>query len=272
MLGTGKIKIATANDDFEAILTDLFAIQDSSKFTANMRAKDVVAKKGGNRSAMSDARASEIAESEDALDFVREDISLPYIRRICAIISKFTSEFKRKCAVGFFMAQGTTMRYPEDFKLAVDTEDQVRNIENENLNTLISNFSDKLENDLLSAVQKLNNFLSNLPEPIAKAYSEKSYALFDPKTETGNIYKDIRRTYRDAGLELTDDVMESFREVVLAYREAKQAYTKPGIPRVGLYFGMDNGILLRTARDALQPIIDAIPTVIVTDIVENSED
>lgn len=268
MLGNGKVKMAKYTDDFESILTDFFSISNTSRQNAEFLAKEIVATKGSNRSAMSDARAMELADSEEVLDYINTDLSAPYIRKICAIISNFTSEFKRKCAVGFFMSQGTSIRYPEEFKLAVDTEDSVRNIENENLNQKISEFGDLLEKNLADAIKELDDFLKGLPEPIAKAYNEKSSALFDPRTETGNIYKDIRRTYSKAGLELDDDTFEGFKKVVLNYREANMAYSRPGYNRVCNFLLLDNGVFLKTARDALQPIINALPNKIITDIVD----
>lgn len=267
MLGDGKVKLAKYDDDPETILTDFFYISDTSRYTASLRARDILAKKGGNRSVMSDARYEEISASEDALSYINPDLSAPYIKRICGIISNFTSEFKRKCAVGFFMAQGTTLRYPEEFKLLIDTEDTVRNVENENLNNLISKFSDELEQNLAEGIANLDAFIKSLPEPIRKEYNEKSSALFDPGTETGNIYKDIRKTYARNNIELTDDVMEKFKEVVLKYREARIAYQKPGNTRVCNFLLLDNGVFLKTARDALQPIINALPGKVLTDVV-----
>ena len=269
MLGDGKVKLARYDDDPETILTNFFYIGDSSRYTASLRAKEVVARKGGNRSVMSDARYEELQSSEDALLYINPDLSEPYIKRICGIISNFTSEFKRKCAVGFFMAQGTTMRYPEEFRLLVDTEDTVRNVENENLNNLISKFNDELEQNLADRIQELDSFIKSFPEPIRKEYSEKSSALFDPQTETGNIYKDIRKTYARNGIELTDDVFEAFKEVVLSYREARIAFQKPGNSRVCNFLLLDNAVFLKTARDALQPIINALPGKVLTDVVND---
>ena len=267
MLGSGKIPLASYKDDPEKILTNLFLVSDTSKYTASLRAREIVAKKGGNRSVMSDARVEELKDSDDVLSYVNSDLPKPYITRICGIISNFTSAYKRKCAVGFFMSQGLTLRYPDDFKLSISTGDTERDIQNENINELIVKFNDEMEQKLFEAIQNLDKFIKSLPEPISKAYNEKSSALFDPQTDTGNIYKDIKRTYSKEGIELTDEVFQEFKETILKYREERIAYRRPGYTRVCNFLGVDSGAFLKTARDALQPIINALPNKILTDIV-----
>ena len=259
MLGTRKVKLSNYKDSAEQMMVNFFQITDSARYVAEKRAGEIFATKGANRYNLIDGRGEDVSLREDIGDYVNPDLSSPFVKQICRIISEFTSEFKRRCLVGFFMMNGTTMRFPEDFKLLTDTEDPQRNVENERLNDLIIKFNDLQDTKMKEAIDKLENYLKSLPAPIYQHYLERYEGFFSPENETGNIYRDYDRAYRSAGLPIVPEDKEEFKKVVLEYREERIRYAKPGPERVCAFLYLDKYQFKKTYTDALPPIISVIP-------------
>lgn len=268
MLGSGKVSLANYKQSLEEILVTMYRVKDNSQKVAEYNAREITATKGGNRYAMSSGRVDQILEEEDFLGKIKTDVSVPYIRQACDMISGFTSPYKRKAAVGFFMAQGTTIRYPEDFRLRTDTDDMVRNTDNENINNLISKFNDMIEKDLSDAQKKLDDFIDNMPKQIRDDYHVKYEGFFGLGNETGNIWRDIHREFNKYGITLTDEYFDEYKEIVLDYRQKCSTYNNPGYDIVADFFGIDKKSFVRSAQESLQPIVTFMPERFLTEVTD----
>lgn len=265
MIGTGKVKLATADMEPEAILTDFYSIMHSSRNIAKFYADKVLAKKGDGRKVISPGTTVDIAD-EGISDRIEADIPEKYLDRICEVISNFTSEFKRRCAIGFFMANGTTIRYP-GFKLKVDTDDTQKNVENEKLNELILGFNEREDSLLQEQIENLNEYIASLPAPIKQFFLTRYEGFYDLGNSVGNIKRSIQRAYKENGIPVTDEKVEEFMEVIRAYRAAKSRHNEPRATVVCDYLGISNESYKKYTAEALQPIISVAPERIVRDIV-----
>ena len=268
MLGSGKVSLANYSQSPEDILMTMYMVKDNSVNVARKRAEEITATKGGNRYAMSSGRAEQLAEEEDYLDKVNTDVSVSYIRQACDMISNFTSPYKRKAAVGFFMSQGTSLRYPDDFKLRIDTDDMVKNADNETINNQISQFNDMMEKNLSEAQKNLDDFIDGMPKPVRDDYRVKYEGFFGLGNETGNIWRDIRREFNKHGLTLTEEYFDEYYNVVSKYREQCVLYNKPGYDMVADFFGIDKKSFVRSAQESLQPIVTFMPERFLTEVTD----
>lgn len=266
MIGTGKVRLANPDMTPEDILTDFYRIQHSSSNVARFFTNKIFAKKGEGRQVISPGTATDIADNDNIVERINADIPERYLDQICDIISNFTSEFKRKCAVGFFMSNGTTIRYP-GFKLKVDTDDIQKNVENENINELILAFNEREDDRLGTAINDLNNYIDSFPAPIKQHFLERYDGFFDISNSVGNIRRDIWRTYKENNLPLTDEEVEDFMTVVLEYRKARSRHREPGAKVVCDYLGVSEESFWKYSREALQPIISVAPEKIVRDLI-----
>lgn len=265
MLGTRRVSLVTQDQDPYDVLVEVYQYSDSNKRTSVMRANQLFARAGANRQVVTPGGSTELAKRSDILDYV--DVSKPYISRICGIISRLTSPFKRKCTVGFFMANGTTLRYPDEFKLDVSSDDQVRNVENEEINKLIEGFKDQLYNNLYDANNKFNAYMeNNFPKDVQLELTTKTGDYW-VETTTGNVYRAVDKAFRSRGLPFSEQDKENFKEVFLNFRAAAKAMSEPSYDLVSKYLGIDKKTLYQTACDAIAPIIAAAPDKILKNLV-----
>ena len=266
MLGTRKVKLITKDKDPYEIMVDTYSIGNSNTYVARMRANQLFNRAGANRQVVTPGNSTEYSDRDDILENIA-DLSRPYVIQLCSIISKLTAPFKRKCAVGFFMANGTSLKYPEEFKLDINTDDPVRNVENEEINNLILGFKEKLYSDLNTAVVNFDAFIeNNFPKPVRDELLAKPGDYWVEST-TGNYYKAITKLYDSIGEVWTSEDKERFKEVLQPYREAVKRIQEPKIDLVCDYLCVDKQSLLRSARDAIGPIIAAIPDKLLKDLV-----
>ena len=268
--GTRKIPVAKQDDDPYSIVVDFFRIGNSSLNVARAKADEVFARKGANRYELSaETRAAMEDGNKDLLsDQISSDASLPFIRQICSSISLLTSEFKRECVVGFFMANGTTLRYPSDFKLRTDLDNVQRNMENDEINEKIDQFNAERSQELFSTIDLLNEFIDKkLPKSVSEHYKNIYDGFFDPSNSTGNIDRDIKKQ-RSANLDFTEELATEFKEIILKYREELILFKKPGHVKVADFLGYDRRIYLRTAQDALGDLLSSLPNKLVTNIID----
>ena len=258
MLGTGKVKLVDKDMDPYEIMASIYKIGNSNAFVARMRANQLFNRAGANRQVITPGNSEEFANREDILDNIAE-LSRPYVIQICSIISKLTSPFKRKCAVGFFMANGTSIRFPEEFKLDVDTDDPVRNVENEEINNLITGFKEKLYSELNKAVIDFDTFIDNNFPKVVKEELLAKPGDYWIETTTGNYYKAISKLYNSIGETWDSEEKERFKAVLQPYREAVKHVKEPKLDMVCDFLCIDKQTLLKTARDAIGPIIAAAP-------------
>lgn len=268
--GTRRIPVAKQEDDPYSIVVEFFRIGNSSLNVARAKADDVFARKGANRYELSaETRAAlEDGNKEILSDQISSDASLPFVRQICSSISLMTSEFKRQCVVGFFMANGTTLRYPSDFKLRTDLPNIQRNLENDEINEMIDKFNAEQSEKLFSTINEFNDFIDKkLPKNVSEHYKNIYDGFFDPSNSTGNIDRDIKKQ-QSANPDFTDELAKEFKEIILRYREELNLFKKPGHPRVADFLGYDRRIYLRTAQDALGDLLSSLPNKLVTNIID----
>lgn len=268
--GTRRIPVAKQEDDPYSIVVEFFRIGNSSLNVARAKADDVFARKGANRYELSaETRAALEDGNKDILsDQISSDASLPFVKQICSSISLMTSEFKRQCVVGFFMANGTTLRYPSDFKLRTDLPNIQRNLENDEINEMIDKFNAEQSEKLFSTINEFNEFIDKrLPKNVSEHYKNIYDGFFDPSNSTGNIDRDIKKQ-QSANLDFTDELAKEFKEIILRYREELLLFKKPGHPRVADFLGYDRRIYLRTAQDALGDLLSSLPNKLVTNIID----
>ena len=268
--GTRRIPVAKQEDDPYSIVVEFFRIGNSSLNVARAKADDVFARKGANRYELSaETRAAvEDGNKEILSDQISSDASLPFVKQICSSISLMTSEFKRQCVVGFFMANGTTLRYPSDFKLRTDLPNIQRNLENDEINEMIDKFNAEQSEKLFSTINEFNDFIDKkLPKNVSEHYKNIYDGFFDPSNSTGNIDRDIKKQ-QSANPDFTDELAKEFKEIILRYREELNLFKKPGHPRVADFLGYDRRIYLRTAQDALGDLLSSLPNKLVTNIID----
>lgn len=268
--GTRRIPVAKQEDDPYSIVVEFFRIGNSSLNVARAKADDVFARKGANRYELSaETRAAlEDGNKEILSDQISSDASLPFVKQICSSISLMTSEFKRQCVVGFFMANGTTLRYPSDFKLRTDLPNIQRNLENDEINEMIDKFNAEQSEKLFSTINEFNDFIDKkLPKNVSEHYKNIYDGFFDPANSTGNIDRDIKKQ-QSANPDFTDELAKEFKEIILRYREELNLFKKPGHPRVADFLGYDRRIYLRTAQDALGDLLSSLPNKLVTNIID----
>lgn len=268
--GTRRIPVAKQEDDPYSIVVEFFRIGNSSLNVARAKADDVFARKGANRYELSaETRAAlEDGNKEILSDQISSDASLPFVKQICSSISLMTSEFKRQCVVGFFMANGTTLRYPSDFKLRTDLPNIQRNLENDEINEMIDKFNAEQSEKLFSTINEFNDFIDKkLPKSVSEHYKNIYDGFFDPSNSTGNIDRDIKKQ-QSANPDFTDELAKEFKEIILRYREELNLFKKPGHPRVADFLGYDRRIYLRTAQDALGDLLSSLPNKLVTNIID----
>ena len=268
--GTRRIPVAKQEDDPYSIVVEFFRIGNSSLNVARAKADDVFARKGANRYELSaETRAAlEDGNKEILSDQISSDASLPFVKQICSSISLMTSEFKRQCVVGFFMANGTTLRYPSDFKLRTDLPNIQRNLENDEINEMIDKFNAEQSEKLFSTINEFNDFIDKkLPKNVGEHYKNIYDGFFDPSNSTGNIDRDIKKQ-QSANPDFTDELAKEFKEIILRYREEVNLFKKPGHPRVADFLGYDRRIYLRTAQDALGDLLSSLPNKLVTNIID----
>lgn len=265
MLGTKRVALVTSDQDPYEIIVNLYQFSDSNKRTAVMRANQLFARAGANRQVITPGGSTALAKRSDILDYV--DVSKPYITRVCGIISRLTSAFKRRCTVGFFMANGTTLRYPDEFKLDVSLDDQVKNVENEEINNLIDRFKDQLYSNLYEASNRFNAYMeNNFPKEVQLELATKTGDYW-VETTTGNVYRAVDKAFRSRGLEFTEEDKERFKDVFLNFRAAAKAMKEPSYDLVSKYLGIDKKTLYQTACDAIAPIIAAAPDKILRSLI-----
>lgn len=258
MLGTGKVPLVTTSESAYDIIVKLYKISDTNSRTAQLRANQLFARAGANRQVITPGNSIEYANREDILEHI-SDVSRPYVTRICSIISRLTSPFKRKCAVGFFMANGTSLRYPDEFKLDVGTDDPVKNVENEEINKLIYGFRDELQQRLYNANMNFNAYIEeNFPKEVQMDLMTKAGDYW-AETTTTNVYRSLEKSFKSRGLPWTKDDESKFKEVFLEYRQAAKSMTEPKYSLVCGYLGIDQKTMIQVARDAIGPIIAAMP-------------
>lgn len=268
--GTRRIPVAKQEDDPYSIVVEFFRIGNSSLNVARAKADDVFARKGANRYELSaETRAAlEDGNKEILSDQISSDASLPFVKQVCSSISLMTSEFKRQCVVGFFMANGTTLRYPSDFKLRTDLPNIQRNLENDEINEMIDRFNAEQSEKLFSTINEFNDFIDKkLPKNVSEHYKNIYDGFFDPSNSTGNIDRDIKKQ-QSANPDFTDELAKEFKEIILRYREELNLFKKPGHPRVADFLGYDRRIYLRTAQDALGDLLSSLPNKLVTNIID----
>ena len=235
-------------------------------YTARKRADQIFGTAGANRRALTPSAAVEHYNNTEAVEALN-DVSASFVKQMCELISRYTSFFKRKCAVGFFMANGTATRFPEEFKLNVKTDDLVRNQENEQLNNLISKFEEDNEARVHRTVTTLNDYITNnFPKEVQNTLLSE-YQEYFGSTHTGDIYRKIRKLYRDAGKTWTAGEEEEFRKILIDYRTVIKEAQKPGDDYISSYLGLDKQSYLREARSALEPLIASAPTSVVKKLV-----
>lgn len=265
MLGTNKVLLVNSNMDPKDILTNFFRLGNSSLYTARKRADQIFGTAGANRRALS-STAVELYNKTEAAE-VLTDVSASFVKQMCELVSRYTSFFKRKCAVGFFMANGTATRFPEEFKLNVKTDELVRNQENEQLNNLISKFREDIEARVHKTVTNLNEYITdNFPKEVQNALLSE-YQEYFGSTHTGDIYRKIRKLYKEAGKTWPAKEEEEFRKILIEYRTIIKEAKRPGDDYISTYLGLDKQSYLREARSALEPLIASAPTSVIKKLV-----
>ena len=270
MIGEGRVKLADSNTDPYELIVNFLSLSNSSKDVAAKKANEIFARKGSNRLVMSDKTVNEIREGNaiSGLDSIKSEVSENTIKQICGCISELTDYMKRRCAIGYFMAKGTTLKYRTSFQLSTNTDNLQRNLENEKLNEEISRFNDKQDEKWFKAIIKRDEFISTLPPDVQKHYNEKYDGFFDPgKNEVGNIRRDISKQW-SLHPELTEEDRQEFEDVIAEYRKAYSLHNKPEFKEVAVFLGVDDKALTRTSTQIVGSILQMLPGVTVARIIE----
>lgn len=270
MLGTGKVAAVTDKTNPEDILRIFYRIKDTSTWTVNNRVKELFAKSGSdNRRVLSAKEIEEgVNNNDNIVDSLNESMTRPYIIRACQIISRFIDPFKRKCTAGMFMASGTTLRFPAEFKLSIDTDDPIVNAENEEINELVEGFKDKISQEYEEAVLNFYAYMeNNFPPEVRDEFIVKSGDYFTQPDISSNVKRALVKAYRNINQTLSDETFNGFKEVLQQYRAMTRAINKPDKDRVSDYLGIDKKTMMNKGNDGLKLILDAMPDKVMSSLI-----
>lgn len=211
MLGTGKVKIAGKDSDPYNIVLNFLKIGNASSNIAENRAGEIFLIKGRNRVSETPATAMMETDRDDILETFDTTATKTMVRQMCGIISKMVNPFTKKSLVAYFISNGTAMRYPEEFKLNINTDDLDSNLVNEEINEKMSKFFDHQMQSWSDAIESFFGYMaSNFSDEINREINSKYEGFFENDNTTGNIYKEMRRIFSRHGQEFTAELQEEF--------------------------------------------------------------